>query len=87
MTVEVVQKHFPLWKREIISPHTSQAVKIFPVLFTCIIFFFSSTLLGISITFSSQHFSLLLNAPCTVMDAMLEESSAQTNCSMTQIAQ
>lgn len=81
MTAEIIQKHFPLWKREIVFPLTSKAPHRFPVLFTSPS---SSALLcwGFPLLLQSALFSTS-NALSTVMNAMREESGAQTSCSET----
>lgn len=85
MTAEILQQHFPLWKREIVFPLTSKAPHRFPVLFTspslsaqlC----WGFPLLSQSALFSTS------NALSTMMNAMQEQSGAQTSCSETRRVQ
>lgn len=47
MTVEMLQKHFPFWKRKInFFPETPESIKIFPVLFTYVVSFFQTDSVG-----------------------------------------
>lgn len=81
MTVEILPKHFPLWKRRIIFFLTAGDIKIFMY---SISLSFRLTLMGISINFSSQHFLVLLNALYSMINMLLDKSRTQISCFKTQ---